>query len=192
MLALAGLGFVFGLHKARHLVIDPPLQQTKQERGVVASAPGKVLVTGGYLVLDRAFSGLVLGVSARFHSLVSSRLPAPLTGSHQVRQGASPLQKGSLQLVLSAPQRQAEAVLYRLVPENACEFDYSVQKISKDAESNKFVEMTVRFTLLVIGTLIGRKAFDHCVHAGGLYIRLVGDEAFYSSKESTAEELLVR
>lgn len=31
------------------------------------SAPGKVLVAGGYLVLDRAFNGLVFGLDARIH-----------------------------------------------------------------------------------------------------------------------------
>ncbi|KAI9893160.1 MAG: phosphomevalonate kinase [Vezdaea aestivalis] len=32
-----------------------------------ASAPGKVLLTGGYLVLDRQYSGLVFGLDARIH-----------------------------------------------------------------------------------------------------------------------------
>ena len=31
------------------------------------SAPGKVLLAGGYLVLDRAHTGLVFGLSARIH-----------------------------------------------------------------------------------------------------------------------------
>lgn len=34
------------------------------------SAPGKVLLAGGYLVLDRAYTGLVFGLSARIHVLV--------------------------------------------------------------------------------------------------------------------------
>src|SRR4051812_18105853 len=31
------------------------------------SAPGKVLLTGGYLVLDRGYTGLVFGLDARIH-----------------------------------------------------------------------------------------------------------------------------
>lgn len=31
------------------------------------SAPGKVLLAGGYLVLDAAYSSLVFGLSARIH-----------------------------------------------------------------------------------------------------------------------------
>ncbi|EKG19287.1 Phosphomevalonate kinase eukaryotic [Macrophomina phaseolina MS6] len=37
---------------------------------VAVSAPGKVLLAGGYLVLDRGFNGLVFGLSARIHVLV--------------------------------------------------------------------------------------------------------------------------
>jgi len=35
------------------------------------SAPGKVLLAGGYLVLDRQYTGLVFGLSARIHVLVN-------------------------------------------------------------------------------------------------------------------------
>jgi phosphomevalonate kinase len=33
------------------------------------SAPGKVLLAGGYLVLDKDFSGLVFALSARIHAV---------------------------------------------------------------------------------------------------------------------------
>lgn len=36
----------------------------------IASAPGKVLLAGGYLVLDRGYQGLVLGLNARIHVCV--------------------------------------------------------------------------------------------------------------------------
>jgi phosphomevalonate kinase len=34
---------------------------------VAVSAPGKVLLAGGYLVLDRDYTGLVIGLNARIH-----------------------------------------------------------------------------------------------------------------------------
>lgn len=37
---------------------------------VAVSAPGKVLLAGGYLVLDRAYTGLVFGLDARIHVVV--------------------------------------------------------------------------------------------------------------------------
>lgn len=36
----------------------------------IASAPGKVLLAGGYLVLEQAFTGLVVGTSARFYTVI--------------------------------------------------------------------------------------------------------------------------
>lgn len=38
---------------------------------IAVSAPGKVLLAGGYLVLNRKYTGLVSGLSARIHVLVS-------------------------------------------------------------------------------------------------------------------------
>lgn len=36
----------------------------------VVSAPGKVLVAGGYLVLDPTYSGVVVSTSSRFYTVV--------------------------------------------------------------------------------------------------------------------------
>lgn len=43
-----------------------PSMPTRRET-VAVSAPGKVLLAGGYLVLDRRYTGLVLGLSARIN-----------------------------------------------------------------------------------------------------------------------------
>lgn len=53
------------------------------------SAPGKVLLAGGYLVLDRAYTGLVFGLSARIHVIVQDAVTAD---------GAEPL------IVVKSPQ----------------------------------------------------------------------------------------
>ena len=39
-------------------------------QAAAVSAPGKVLLAGGYLVLDRAHSGLVFALDARIHVVV--------------------------------------------------------------------------------------------------------------------------
>ena len=36
----------------------------------IVSAPGKVLIAGGYLVLDPAYSGVVVSTSSRFYTVV--------------------------------------------------------------------------------------------------------------------------
>ena len=48
------------------------------ERPSVAfSAPGKVLFAGGYLVLDRDFTGLVFGLDARIHVCIETLSTSP-------------------------------------------------------------------------------------------------------------------
>lgn len=37
----------------------------------VVSAPGKVLLAGGYLVLDPAYSGVVVSTSSRFYTVIT-------------------------------------------------------------------------------------------------------------------------
>lgn len=44
---------------------------------VAASAPGKVLLAGGYLVLDRDYTGLVFGLDARIHVHVKTLPTSP-------------------------------------------------------------------------------------------------------------------
>ena len=41
-------------------------------RALAFSAPGKVLLAGGYLVLDRKHTGLVFGLDARIHVIINS------------------------------------------------------------------------------------------------------------------------
>ncbi|KAG1234680.1 hypothetical protein G6F68_018968 [Rhizopus microsporus] len=39
----------------------------------ITSAPGKVLVTGGYLVLEQAFWGCVVSTSSRFYTIIQAQ-----------------------------------------------------------------------------------------------------------------------
>ena len=45
----------------------------------VVSAPGKVLIAGGYLVLDPKYSGLVVSTSSRFYTVIQRTLGNPYT-----------------------------------------------------------------------------------------------------------------
>ena len=50
----------------------------------VVSAPGKVLIAGGYLVLDPAYSGIVVSTSSRFYTTISDQ-PSSKPGIVHVR-----------------------------------------------------------------------------------------------------------
>ncbi|CAI0473003.1 unnamed protein product [Linum tenue] len=51
-------------------LIQGEIQIRLKKMAVVASAPGKVLLTGGYLILERPNAGIVLSTNARFYAIV--------------------------------------------------------------------------------------------------------------------------
>lgn len=63
----AGLWRFLGAHVAQHQVAPQSPSPT-----TVVSAPGKVLVAGGYLVLSPAYPGLVISTDARFYSVIAA------------------------------------------------------------------------------------------------------------------------
>ncbi|CAN1748867.1 Phosphomevalonate kinase, peroxisomal [Linum perenne] len=54
----------------RSIFLCDLIDESMEEFRRVASAPGKVLLTGGYLILERPNSGIVLSTSARFYAIV--------------------------------------------------------------------------------------------------------------------------
>jgi phosphomevalonate kinase len=48
----------------------------------VVSSSGKVLLAGGYLVLDPAYSGIVVSTSSRFYTSIGGQCP---NGANQIR-----------------------------------------------------------------------------------------------------------
>ena len=48
------------------------------------SAPGKVLLAGGYLVLDRRYTGLVLGLDARIHVHIQEPITSTSASSSRI------------------------------------------------------------------------------------------------------------
>lgn len=37
-------------------------------KAIAVTAPGKILLTGGYIITDPEYSGIVIAVNARFHT----------------------------------------------------------------------------------------------------------------------------
>lgn len=77
------------------------------------SAPGKVLLTGGYLVLDRGYTGTVFALDARIHVIVqqlrrghrrgaSGSGPAP--GAEALSSSGTEDQDGEDTVVVRSPQ----------------------------------------------------------------------------------------
>ncbi|RUS30507.1 hypothetical protein BC938DRAFT_479303 [Jimgerdemannia flammicorona] len=130
----------------------------------LVSAPGKVLLAGGYLVLDPAYEGLVISTDARFYTYVRN-------GGHSPTEGKKKIVVRSLQFHQGMWKYHIEIkhgkVLLEHIPTES---------------TNKFVETCVRFCLAVILEIIGAEKFLEKI-ATGLDINIAGSNDFYSQNE---------
>ncbi|KAJ1509412.1 phosphomevalonate kinase [Coelomomyces lativittatus] len=57
---------------------------TPKLKSVAVSVPGKVLIAGGYLVLDSKYFGIVAATTSRFYTIVTQQpFPCPTLASPQ-------------------------------------------------------------------------------------------------------------
>ncbi|KAF5370682.1 hypothetical protein D9758_001804 [Tetrapyrgos nigripes] len=123
----------------------------------VVSSPGKVLIAGGYLVLDPAYSGLVVSTSSRFYTVIQ---PAAISGNIRVR----------------SPQFNAATWDYSV------SFDPTlVQDSPQNASKNKFVQLALQDTIFLAVEVKGVQAVKDAL-GQGLDIAIVGDNDFYSQR----------
>ncbi|THV05033.1 phosphomevalonate kinase [Dendrothele bispora CBS 962.96] len=127
-------------------------------RPTVVSAPGKVLLAGGYLVLDPAYSGIVISTSSRFYTVIKQ---SSTTGNIQVR----------------SPQFNAATWNYS----TSFEPSVVVRDHPQNASKNKFVHLALQNTIFVACEVKGVQAVKEKL-AQGLDVAIVGDNDFYSQR----------
>ncbi|KAJ9098228.1 hypothetical protein QFC21_004557 [Naganishia friedmannii] len=138
-------------------------------RMTIVSAPGKVLLTGGYLVLDPTYTGLVIATSSRFYSVIRTR---PAT-SHST----------GGKITVKAPQFNNATWEYTVSTQDGD--DVTVQPIDSSSGKNKFVEIALQKTLALIQALKGQSQADSLIDPGSnLEIVIVGDNDFYSQRQA--------
>ncbi|XP_014550972.1 hypothetical protein COCVIDRAFT_20683 [Bipolaris victoriae FI3] len=142
---------------------DAPLSPT------AVSCPAKVLVAGGYLVLDRDYTGLVFGLDARIHSLVEpvkTRSGVTING-----------------ILVTSPQFR-EAIWeygYRLQDGDAgiAVTQLSIGHEQSIAQSrNPFIETALTYALTYIHSLRPNTLLQPS------NIRILADQAYYSNPGS--------
>jgi phosphomevalonate kinase len=143
---------------------------------IVCSAPGKVLITGGYLVLESPNGGLTCAVTARFYTTLST------TSSEKN-------DKDSLQLKINVetPQVTDEVLSYELAHakcENNSSDSVQLHALNEAAKSNVFVTCAVRFGLKMVHAFLCRSesGLAKLTSVGSLALRVVGSNAFYSQR----------
>jgi phosphomevalonate kinase len=134
------------------------------------SAPGKVLITGGYLVLDPKYSGLVLGTSSRFYTAISST-SEPSAHEEQTKINVS----------LHSPQFHYET-RYTFI----CDAQTGISKLLLPDDSNykrnPYIEYTLLYSLTV--SVLSSPRGKHT----DMKIRLVADNDFYSQRENVSSQ----
>ncbi|XP_072987582.1 phosphomevalonate kinase, peroxisomal isoform X1 [Typha latifolia] len=135
---------------------------------VVASAPGKVLITGGYLILERPNAGIVLSTTARFYAIVR-----PLYEEIKPESWAW----AWADVKVSSPQLSRQST-YKLSLKNS-----SLQPTSSRQSTNPFVEQAVQYAVAASKEILSDKEKKEAIDKlllKGLDITILGCNDFYS------------
>ncbi|RKP05807.1 ribosomal protein S5 domain 2-type protein [Thamnocephalis sphaerospora] len=143
---------------------------------VAVSAPGKVLITGGYLVLDPAYRGLVLGTDARFYAIVRAA-PASTPTSQS---GAA------ITVHVDAPQFTGARWTYALTASEDIPWrfdDLTAQAVGR----NPFVQTVLRLTLAYAARQLSATAWrQKLAEYAQMHVTILGDNDFYSQRQQLA------
>ncbi|KAJ7084399.1 phosphomevalonate kinase [Mycena belliarum] len=129
----------------------------------VVSSPGKVLIAGGYLVLDRAYAGVVVSTSSRFYTVVQDSV------------GKSDL------ITVRSPQFLEATWVYSVKLEPSV----IVEQLPSNTSKNKFVHLALRSILSLACEMKGIAHVRSRLSAG-IDVCIVGDNDFYSQRAQLA------
>ncbi|KAK7057180.1 Phosphomevalonate kinase [Favolaschia claudopus] len=135
----------------------------------VVSSPGKVLIAGGYLVLDRAYAGVVVSTSSRFYTVVQNSSS-----------------KENL-ITVRSPQFVSATWAYSV------KFEPSVlvEDLPTNESKNKFVHLALQ-SIISLACEIKGVAHVKTQLSSGIKIHIVGDNDFYSQRAQLASLSLPR
>ncbi|WFD19720.1 phosphomevalonate kinase [Malassezia caprae] len=131
------------------------------------SAPGKVLLAGGYLVLDPAYAGLVLATDARFYTSIAAMTT-----------------QGATRIRVRSPQFQHAVWEYDLLlpptgMDKAPEVVAEEMRLVQHSDPNPFVALSLLYAVQLALEKLGVESAREAL-AGGLDIVIAGDNDFYS------------
>ncbi|GLD91559.1 hypothetical protein PINS_up000092 [Pythium insidiosum] len=139
--------------------------------GVRVSAPGKVLLTGGYLILDEEHSGLVLATTARFHSTVQPLVDGGGGEDHATDPSSV------LRLRVESPQF-SQTIRARIV-QSTVDGRYMLH-LDESSDRNAYIEETLLCAINGLAGLDPAAFKATCDETRSVAVRLEADNAFYS------------
>ncbi|KAJ6593913.1 phosphomevalonate kinase [Mycena capillaripes] len=129
----------------------------------VVSSPGKVLIAGGYLVLDRAYAGVVVSTSSRFYTVVQN------------------CASGEGLITVRSPQFLSATWAYSVTLEPSV----LVEELPTNTSKNKFVHLALQSILSLACEMKGAAHVKSRL-ASGIDVSIVGDNDFYSQRAQLA------
>uniref|UniRef100_A0A8H7TTJ5 Phosphomevalonate kinase n=1 Tax=Bionectria ochroleuca TaxID=29856 RepID=A0A8H7TTJ5_BIOOC len=138
-----------------------------QNPTVAISAPGKVLLAGGYLVLDRQYTGLVFGLSARINVISGEIHTGPGVQLNEI--------------VVDSPQFQNAQWRYgyHLAPEDGG-IKVTQLQVGTKLNANPFVETTLSYALTYINSKTAGLNSPTTIRPARLII--LADDDYYSNQ----------
>ncbi|KAJ8060351.1 hypothetical protein OCU04_010683 [Sclerotinia nivalis] len=146
----------------------PPFNPRMTNHTTAISAPGKVFLAGGYLVLDREYTALVFGLSARIHVLVQD---IDTTSGVQLSE-----------IIVKSPQFREAAwnYGYHLTKDDGgIEVTQLQGSPCATASRNPFVETALLYTLTYISSVLPTQTIKPTS------ITILADKDYYSNPSST-------
>ncbi|KAL2783579.1 Phosphomevalonate kinase [Aspergillus keveii] len=146
----------------------------KSSATTAVSAPGKVLLTGGYLCLDRNYTGTVFALDARIHVVVEQlRKGHRRSESETAENGTTGIDKDNEDsIVVRSPQFVGAVWEYGVQRTDNGGGIKVVQK--NEGRGNPFVETSLNYALTYITYVADSKDF------GSLSITILADDDYYS------------
>jgi len=159
----------------------------------IISAPGKVLFAGGYLVLDRLYSGLVIATSSRFYCYISDLTSDTSSSSPEASSSSSSSTSAEIAVRAGQLPRDSSSWTYTLTlqgEEMRLEPEPGVGR-------NKFIEITLAKTLsyawesMIAGGMDSKAAGIELLRrirgrAGLMEVIVLADNDFYSQREQVS------
>ena len=146
---------------------------------LVISAPGKVLLAGGYLVLDPAYPGVVVSTSSRFYCRISKQQFSSTTDKGKGREA---------QITVRSPQFTGALWKYNLRTSSDCvDLIQSAATFQQShAGKNPFVGLALLYTYRLALETLGAEEFQRTTEQP-IQVTIVGDNDFYSQRQHSAE-----
>lgn len=149
------------------------------------SSSGKVLAAGGYLVLDPAYSGVVISTSSRFYAVVRNSKPRQ---PYQIRVKSPQFLEAVWNYtvdvrsdgitVAPVPDEQKWVFMFAMV-------FFRCGPIKVLSSRNKFVHLALQYTLALVREIKGFEGVQESL-VDGLDIVIAGHNDFYSQRASVS------